>query len=90
MGQAGSRLDSHPIPVFRCLATTAMLCPITRQLGLLILLLFCLGCRKESESVVSIAFHPTNANILYVATNDAVYKAHVSFVNQFVFHPGSG
>ncbi len=34
-----------------------------------------LGCQKESESVVSIALHPTNANILYVATNDAVYKS---------------
>ncbi len=33
------------------------------------------GCQKESESVVSIALHPTNANILYVATNDAVYKS---------------
>jgi hypothetical protein len=38
---------------------------------------FCLagtGCQKESEAIVSIALHPTNANILYVATNDAVYK----------------
>ena len=33
------------------------------------------GCQKESESVVSIALHPTNGNILYVATNDAVYKS---------------
>ena len=30
------------------------------------------GCQKESEAIVSIALHPTNANILYVATNDAV------------------
>jgi len=37
--------------------------------------LFSNGCQKESESVVSIALHPTNANILYVATNDAVYKS---------------
>jgi len=36
---------------------------------------YSLGCQKESESVVSIALHPTNANILYVATNDAVYKS---------------
>ena len=34
-----------------------------------------LGCQKDSESVVSIALHPTNPNILYVATNDAVYKS---------------
>lgn len=33
------------------------------------------GCGKESESITSIALHPTNANILYVATNDAVYKS---------------
>ena len=41
-------------------------------------LLLCLagaGCQKESEAIVSIALHPTNANILYVATNDAVYKS---------------
>ncbi|NJL18390.1 MAG: hypothetical protein HC938_15715 [Nitrospira sp.] len=39
------------------------------------MLLFCLGCQKESEAIVSIALHPTNAEILYVATNDAVYKS---------------
>ncbi|MBH0188409.1 MAG: hypothetical protein HP493_06025 [Nitrospira sp.] len=44
-------------------------------LALFALLIFSLGCQKESESVVSIALHPTNANILYVATNDAVYKS---------------
>lgn len=32
------------------------------------------GCEKESEAIVSIALHPSNPNILYVATNDAVYK----------------
>ncbi|MDF0645513.1 MAG: hypothetical protein P0111_15890 [Nitrospira sp.] len=40
--------------------------------------LFCIcttGCQKDSEAVVSIALHPTNSNILYVATNDAVYKS---------------
>jgi len=42
---------------------------------LLTLSIFALGCQKESESIVSIALHPTNANILYVATNDAVYKS---------------
>ncbi|HZC80704.1 MAG TPA: hypothetical protein VE222_03125, partial [Nitrospiraceae bacterium] len=45
------------------------------QLASLILVLFCAGCQKESEAIVSIALHPTNANILYVATNDAVYKS---------------
>lgn len=43
--------------------------------GLLFIGLGATGCQKESESVVSIALHPTNANILYVATNDAVYKS---------------
>jgi photosystem II stability/assembly factor-like uncharacterized protein len=38
-------------------------------------LLFCFGCQKDSEAVVSIALHPTNSKILYVATNDAVYKS---------------
>lgn len=44
-------------------------------LALFALSIFSFGCQKESESVVSIALHPTNANILYVATNDAVYKS---------------
>jgi photosystem II stability/assembly factor-like uncharacterized protein len=33
------------------------------------------GCQNDSEAIVSIALHPTNPNILYVATNDAVYKS---------------
>lgn len=44
-------------------------------IGLLLIGLASLGCQKESEPIVSIALHPTNANILYVATNDAVYKS---------------
>jgi len=44
------------------------------HLALLFLLLFA-GCQKDSEAIVSIALHPTNSNILYVATNDAVYKS---------------
>lgn len=44
-------------------------------LALLLLALSSLGCQKDSEAVVSIALHPTNPNILYVATNDAVYKS---------------
>jgi photosystem II stability/assembly factor-like uncharacterized protein len=43
--------------------------------ALLILLCVCSGCQKDSEAVVSIALHPTNSKILYVATNDAVYKS---------------
>lgn len=42
---------------------------------LLALLVLSLGCQKDSEAIVSIALHPTNSKILYVATNDAVYKS---------------
>jgi hypothetical protein len=45
------------------------------SLAILFLGIYSSGCEKESESIVSIALHPTNANILYVATNDAVYKS---------------
>ncbi len=45
------------------------------QLASLIFVLFCLGCNKESQAIVSIALHPTNADILYIATNDSVYKS---------------
>ncbi len=51
---------------------------LSHSLGALITLaLLCLGlgCQKDSEAVVSIALHPTNSKILYVATNDAVYKS---------------
>lgn len=46
-----------------------------RTIGLFLLLLSFFGCQKESESIVSIALHPKNPDILYVATNDAVYKS---------------
>jgi photosystem II stability/assembly factor-like uncharacterized protein len=52
-----------------------MLLHTLAQLAALSLFLFSLGCQKDSEAIVSIALHPTNANILYVATNDAVYKS---------------
>src|SRR4029078_7920462 len=41
-----------------------------------IVLMLCLsGCQKDSEAIVSIALHPSNPKILYVATNDDVYKS---------------
>jgi photosystem II stability/assembly factor-like uncharacterized protein len=51
--------------------------PLNLQLShlALIFLLLVAGCQKDSEAIVSIALHPTNPNILYVATNDAVYKS---------------
>jgi len=51
----------HPLSIACILAT--LLCLVLT------------GCEKESQAIVSIALHPTNANILYVATNDAVYKS---------------
>lgn len=49
---------------------------VRRLAGLLLLwLVACLpACGKQSDAIVSIALHPTNANILYVATNESVYK----------------
>jgi photosystem II stability/assembly factor-like uncharacterized protein len=44
-------------------------------IAVLCLSLVATGCEKDSESIVSIVLHPTNANILYVATNDAVHKS---------------
>ena len=41
---------------------------------LLSLLLLLTACGKQDAAVVSIAVHPSNPNILYVATNDGVLK----------------
>ena len=32
------------------------------------------ACGDSSDTIASIALHPTNPNIIYIATNDAVYK----------------
>jgi photosystem II stability/assembly factor-like uncharacterized protein len=45
------------------------------HLAAIVLMLWLSGCQKDSEAIVSIALHPTNPKILYVATNDAVYKS---------------
>ena len=44
------------------------------RLAVLLVGLALIACSKHSEAVVSIALHPTNPNIIYVATNDAVFK----------------
>jgi photosystem II stability/assembly factor-like uncharacterized protein len=44
-------------------------------LAVLLLSALLTGCEKDSESITAIALHPTKPNILYVATNDAVYKS---------------
>ena len=36
--------------------------------------LFLLACGSREAAVVSIALHPSNPNIVYVATNEAVHK----------------
>ena len=45
------------------------------HLAVIVLMFWVTGCQKDSEAIVSIALHPTNSKILYVATNDAVYKS---------------
>lgn len=32
------------------------------------------SCGKPSDAIVAIALHPTNASIVYIATNESVYK----------------
>lgn len=43
-------------------------------LAILTLLVAPPACSKQSDTIVSLALHPTNPNILYVATNESVYK----------------
>jgi len=38
-------------------------------------LLAFVGCGQRSDTVVSIALHPTKSNIIYLATDEAVYKS---------------
>ncbi|MBM4121074.1 MAG: hypothetical protein FJ249_00555 [Nitrospira sp.] len=45
-------------PPLACVALLALLC----------------GCGRQSDTIVSIALHPTNQHIMYVATNESVYK----------------
>ena len=40
-----------------------------------LLLLALTGCGQHSDTVVSIALHPTKPNIIYIATDEAVYKS---------------
>ena len=57
------RRDFPSLPLSIACVLVTLLCPVFT------------GCEKESQAIVSIALNPTNANILYVATNDAVYKS---------------
>lgn len=51
-------------PLFSALARLAVLAILTTLSA----------CGKQSDAIVSIAVHPTNPNILYVSTNERVYK----------------
>jgi len=42
--------------------------------GLISLLLAGAGCGKQSDTIVAIAPHPRNLDIIYVATNESLYK----------------
>jgi photosystem II stability/assembly factor-like uncharacterized protein len=50
-------------------------CPMKTRIGLLLLLVGVLlsGCNR-SDPIVVIQLHPSNADIMYVATNDYIYK----------------
>ena len=39
-----------------------------------ILLVLAIGCGKQSDTIVAIAPHPRNSDIIYVATNESLYK----------------
>jgi len=41
----------------------------------IILLLSGIGCGRLSDTIVAIALHPRNPNIIYVATNESLYKS---------------
>ncbi len=48
--------------------------PILRALTLISLLLSGTGCGKQSDTIVAIAPHPRNPDIIYIATNESLYK----------------
>jgi photosystem II stability/assembly factor-like uncharacterized protein len=47
---------------------------VLRALAVIALLLSGAGCGKQSDTIVAIAPHPKNPEILYVATNESLYK----------------
>ncbi len=44
-------------------------------ISVVVLLLGVIACGQRSDTIVSIALHPTKPNIIYVATDEAVYKS---------------
>ena len=47
---------------------------VARNLCLILLLLSHASCGRQSDTIVSIALHPTSRDILYISTNESVYK----------------
>jgi photosystem II stability/assembly factor-like uncharacterized protein len=47
---------------------------MTRLALLGLLLLSAIHCGRQTDTIVSIALHPTNRDIVYVSTNESVYK----------------
>lgn len=43
-------------------------------LAILLPLEILVGCGQKTDTIVSIALHPTNKDIIYVATNESIYK----------------
>ena len=39
-----------------------------------VVILFLIGCSQRSDRVVAVAVHPTKPHIIYVATEEGVYK----------------
>ena len=49
--------------------------PVMLRISLpVILLVLAIGCGKQSDTIVAIAPHPRNPDIIYVATNESLYK----------------
>ena len=58
----------HSIPLtFHFPLLTSVFCIVVFLFGLV-------ACGQRSDTIVSIALHPTKSNIIYVATDEAVYK----------------
>ncbi|MBM4124035.1 MAG: hypothetical protein FJ246_03630 [Nitrospira sp.] len=69
LGWAGEEVACLSILMGPCMALCRSLC-VT---ALLLIVLAASGCGR-SDAIVVIALHPANPNILYVATNDYIYK----------------
>lgn len=62
----------------REIMTRSVLLKVLRHKAARLVVLTCLivlpACSKQSDTIVSIALHPANPRILYVSTNESVYK----------------